>query len=83
MEQLRTADRKGLLPVSFVAMRAATAADALLPLLELLEPPSEADASKLDLVLTLLERIAESQIDIGQRLVAIESKLAGTRTTSR
>ncbi len=75
LERLRTADRKGLSPTSFAALKAAATADSLTPLLALLDPPTEQETSSIDLVLTLLERVAESQLRIEQRLGAIESRL--------
>ena len=74
---LRETDRRGLAPVQYAAIQAATAADSLLPLLSLLEPPQERETSQLDLVVTLLEAIAESQARLERRLVEIESRLAG------
>ena len=75
--RLRTADRKGLTPVAFAAMKAAAAADSLMPLLELLDPPREDEVSKMDLVLQLLEQIAASQLELVHRMHAIESRLGG------
>lgn len=81
-ERVRTADRKGLSPVTFAAMKAAATADSLTPLLGLLEPPGEEERSKLDLILDLLERVAENQVELGRRLAFIESRLAGTSVAS-
>jgi hypothetical protein len=82
LERLRTADRKGLSPVAFAALKSASTADSLLPLLELLEPPTQEEASRMDLVLELLERIAEGQVQLERRLATIESRLAGTNASS-
>ena len=82
-ERIKTPDRKGLSPVAFAALRAAATADALTPLLELLEPPGEEEKAKLDLVLDLLERIAESQIELGRRMDALESAISGRGAASR
>jgi len=82
-ERIRTADRKGLSPVTFAAMKAAATADSLLPLLELLEPPGEQEKSKIDLMLDLLERIAEGQIGLARRMDALESLMSGWSAASR
>ena len=82
-ESLRTADRKGLTPTSFAVLTTAAKTDALMPLLELLEPPTADEASKADLMLDLLERIAESQVRIEARLADIESRLTGQSVPSR
>lgn len=66
-ELLRTADRKGLSPVSFAALRAAATADSLTPLLELLEPPQEGE-DRMEQMLRALEAVAE-------RLDRIEAKV--------
>ena len=79
----RITDRKGLSPVAFAALKAATVTDSLLPLLELLEPPGDEEKGKLDVLLELLERIAEGQVVLGQRLAIIESTLAGRSGASR
>lgn len=77
LDRLRTPDRKGLSPVAFAALKAAATADSLTPLLELLDPPREDEVSKMDLVLELLEQIAANQLELAQRMHAIESRLAG------
>ena len=64
------------------AMAGALASDSLLPLLTLLEPPTPEEVSKIDLVLQLLERMAEHQVQLGQRMAAIESRLAETNAPS-
>ena len=74
---LRETDRRGLAPVQYAALQAATAADSLLPLLSLLEPPQAKETSQLDQIVTLLETIAESQVRTERRLVELESRLAG------
>lgn len=79
---LRETDRRGLAPVQYAALQAATATDSLLPLLSLLEP-KESETSQLDLVIKLLESIAESQIRIERRVVEIESRLAGRPSASQ
>ncbi len=73
---LRETDRRGLAPVQYAAIQAATAVDSLLPLLTLLEP-QEKETSQLDQVIQLLEQIAESQSRLERRVVEIESRLAG------
>lgn len=79
---LRMLDRRGLGPVHFAAIQAATTADSLLPLLRLLEPPQAEETSQLDQVVTLLEMIAESQARLERRLVEIESRLVGPQHAS-
>lgn len=74
--QMRARDNKGLSPVEFGAMKSAVLADALLPLLSLLEPPQPAEQSKIDVALDLLEKIAANQVRLDERLAAIESRLA-------
>lgn len=78
---LRETDRRGLAPVQYAALQAATAADSLLPLLSLLEP-QERETSQLDQIVTLLETIAESQVRTERRLVELESRLAGRASAS-
>jgi hypothetical protein len=58
---LSSFDRKGLTPVTFAALSTARDAHDLLVLKQLLDPPQEGEQSKMDLVIALLERIAESQ----------------------
>ena len=79
-ETLRVVDSKGMLPATFAMIHAATAADSLLPLRELLEPPE--GESKLQQVIDLLTAIAESQIRIERRLVAIESRTVKPKESS-
>ena len=81
-ERIRTPDRKGLSPVSFAAMRAAATTDSLLPLLDLMEPPGEGEKAKLDLVLDLLERIAQGQLALARRMDALEFAISGQRAAS-
>jgi hypothetical protein len=71
-ETLREVDSKGMSPVTFAMIHAATAADSLLPLRALLEPPE--GESRLQQILDLLTAVAESQIRIERRLTALESK---------
>jgi hypothetical protein len=73
-ETLREVDGKGMSPATFAMIHAATAADSLLPLRELLEPPE--GESKLQQVIDLLTAVAESQIRIERRLTALESRTA-------
>jgi hypothetical protein len=74
-------DRIGLTPVTYSAMEAARAANALMPLLELLEP-TEAEQDKLQLLLDLLEKIADSQIRTERRLALLEQAVVGRRSAS-
>ena len=80
---LRTPDRTGILPSEYAAMSAARDAHDLLELKTLLEPPGEEEKAKLDLVLDLLERIAENQIELGRRMDALESAIGGRGAASR
>ena len=73
-------DRSGLNPVAAGAMLAAERADRLLPLLELLEPKTQDEPSKIDQLLQLLEGIAQSQIRTEARLAGLERKLGVSRT---
>ena len=70
---VREADRKGLSMATFGAMTAAVTSEALLPLLDLLEPPVDGETSKIDVVIALLEQIAASQARIEARLAATAS----------
>lgn len=79
---LRETDPRGLAPIQFAAIQAATTADLLLPLLSLLEPPQEQEKSQIDQIIVLLETIAESQSRLERRLVEIESRLAGPQRDS-
>ena len=76
-------DRKGLSPVNFAVLQAAKTADSLLPLLELLEPPTEDEIDKINRIIQLLEKVVENQISLGQRMVALESAYSGRGVPSR
>ena len=78
---LRETDRRGLSPIAYAAFQGALTSDRLLPLLDLLEP-KEGETSQLDLVVKLLETIAESQARIERRVVEIEFRLAGEASAS-
>ncbi len=75
-EMLPKRDARGMDALVFSALRAARIGQDLTALLGLLEPPSAKEKTELDVMVTLLERIAESQIRIERRLDALES--AGT-----
>lgn len=72
-EQAREADRRGLSMVNYGAMEAAVAANALLPLLNLLDPKTTEGASKIDVVISLLEAIAASQLRMEKMLSTLVS----------
>lgn len=58
---LNSFDRKGLTPITFAALSTARDTHDLLALKQLLDPPKPDEQSQMNLVLELLERIAESQ----------------------
>jgi len=60
--------------VASAALSAASKVDSLTPLLDLLEP-KQGESSQVENMLSLLEKIAESQIRLESKLVALERKL--------
>ena len=76
-EALRFRDSRGLDPTSFAVLRTARRTESLTPLLALLDPPEAKEQTQLDQVLRLLEAIAEAQLRMEQRMVALECRLAG------
>ena len=62
-ERAREADHRGLSMTTYSAMKAAVTTNALLLLLDLLDPTTEG-ASQIDTVISLLQAIAASQLRI-------------------
>ena len=81
-EVMRARDSRGLGPTAYAVLRTARRTEALTPLLGLLDPPGEGEKTKIDLVLDLLERIAEAQLGLARRMDALESAIAGRNAAS-
>ena len=75
-EALRSRDSRGLDPTTYAVLMTARRTEALTPLLALLDPPEAKEQTQLDQVIALLEAIAEAQLRLEARLVAIESRVA-------
>ena len=70
----RDPDAVGLTLGTTALLRAATQTDSLLPLLELLEPAQ--GESKIDILIETLERIAETQLRLEEKLDRIVAGMA-------
>ena len=81
-ELLRWADSRGMSAAIYAILRTATQTDHLIPLLALLEPPQAEEQTQLDRIVTLLEQIADSQLRLEHRILAVESALAARHGTS-
>lgn len=81
-DAMRTRDSRGLDPTSYAVLRTARRTEALTPLLALLDPPEKGEQTQLDQVVALLEGIAEAQLRLETRMVAIECRLAASSRVS-
>ena len=81
-EAMRSRDSRGLDPTTYAVLRTARRTEALTPLLALLDPPEAKEQTQLDQVIALLEAIAEAQLRLEARLVAIESRVAARSVAS-
>jgi hypothetical protein len=76
-----TFDPRGLQAPTSAALHAAATADRLLPLLDLLDPPPQ-ESSQIQQLLDLVEKIAEAQIRVEQKLDWLISRNAARPTGS-
>ena len=78
-KELSQADILGLNAVTSAILQSATKADSLMQLLDLLQPKTSEEPSKIDTILQLLESIASAQIRLESRLGEIERKIVALR----
>ena len=78
-DALHTRDARGMDPTSYAVLRTARRTESLM---SLLEPPEKAEETQIDQILALLEAIAAAQLRMEERMVALESRLAGRSAAS-
>ena len=81
-ETLRATDSRGMNPTSYAVLRTARRTESLTALLTLLDPPEAREQTQIDQVLRLLEAIAEAQLRLEARMVALESRLTARSMAS-
>ena len=81
-ETLRGTDSRGMTPTSYAVLRTARRTESLTALLSLLDPPEAREQTQIDQVIALLEGIAEAQLRMEARMVALECRLAGRSVDS-
>ena len=81
-ETLHGTDSRGMTPTSYAVLRTARRTESLTALLTLLDPPEAREQTPIDQVLRLLEAIAEAQLRLEARMVAIESRLTARSMAS-
>jgi len=81
-DALRATDSRGMNATSYAVLRTARRTESLTALLTLLDPPEAKEQTQIDQVIALLEGIAEAQLRMEKRLVALESRLAASSRAS-